>query len=188
MKGILEKTTRGWVVKKIEYGSDEAKFITTYPLHESDASNMDEAVRLGTHGEVEFELVMGINNVFNTTEPFAKIWKPMFDLDKLKAHLDSLTPEQLAKDREWFQKCEMEDCPHCAEDIAQMQDEDDDLTDDEWLIKEKHKHILNFAVWFKESDWDCYDNTDRGNLYANPLVTDSLLTIEEIYELYLKEV
>ena len=48
-------------------------------------------------------------------------------LDRLKAHLDSITPEQFAKEfdevQEWFQ-CEVEDCPHCAEDIAQMQDED----------------------------------------------------------------
>ena len=48
-------------------------------------------------------------------------------LDRLKAHLDSITPEQFAKEfdevQEWFQ-CEVEDCPHCAEDIAQMQDDE----------------------------------------------------------------
>jgi hypothetical protein len=82
-------------------------------------------------------------------------------LERLKKHLDSITPEQFVKEfdevQEWFQ-CEVEDCKHCAEDIAQMQDdetfkvweccgmedcicepEDDGLTDDEWVIQELKK-------------------------------------------------
>lgn len=51
--------------------------------------------------------------------------------------------------------CKIPDCPHCLEDIAQM--EDDDLTDDEWLIKEKHKEIeataIDFADWISKNDW-----------------------------------
>lgn len=35
--------------------------------------------------------------------------------------------------------CKIPNCPHCLEDIAQM--EDDDLTDDEWLIKELKKEL-----------------------------------------------
>ena len=51
--------------------------------------------------------------------------------------------------------CTTPDCPHCGEDIAQM--EDDGLTDDEWLIKQKHWEIeattIDFAEWISEGDW-----------------------------------
>lgn len=51
--------------------------------------------------------------------------------------------------------CKIPDCPHCLEDIAQM--EDDDLTDDEWLIKQKHLQIeataIDFADWISKNDW-----------------------------------
>jgi hypothetical protein len=63
----------------------------------------------------------------------------------------------------------------------------DGLTDDEIIIKNQRKTMLAFAEWFKASDWDCIDNTDKGNLYANTLVTDNILTIDEIYLIYLKE-
>lgn len=86
-------------------------------------------------------------------------------LERLKEHIDSITPEQFVKEfdevQEWFE-CEVEDCKHCAEDIAQMQDDetfkvweccgmeecvcdDDGLTDDEWLIKELKKERVEIS-------------------------------------------
>lgn len=141
MKGLLEKTTRGWVVKVLAAEGPDARFVRTYPLHETDASHFDEAVRLGTHGEVEFELVKEwIDKHTNQVQVYAKLVLPM--LDRLRAHLNSITPEQFEKEIDDIIKtdtsvqvlwecCGMEDCI--------CEPEDDGLTDDEWVIKELKK-------------------------------------------------
>jgi len=76
MKGVLEKTFKGWVVNAWAGEGEEVSFIKSYPLHEADSNQLDEidAGFFGVHGDVEFELVMGYDSVFKTTQPFAKIW------------------------------------------------------------------------------------------------------------------
>jgi len=79
-------------------------------------------------------------------------------------------------------ECKDPNCPHCLEDIAQM--EEDDLTDDEWLIREKHKQTLDFGEWLLSHDIVFIDNTSEGNVYDyNGLG----LTMKELYEIYLKQ-
>jgi hypothetical protein len=56
MKGILEKTRRGWVVKQIISEGFEARLIKTFPLYKSDADQLEINV-FGEHGEVEFEII-----------------------------------------------------------------------------------------------------------------------------------
>ena len=86
--------------------------------------------------------------------------------------------------------CTTPDCPHCGEDIAQM--EDDDLTDDEWLIKEKHKEIETTAIYFAKwlaKDWMSIWVVDKW-LWEYQTQVDSkhpcfgYKTEEELFELY----
>ena len=72
----------------------------------------------------------------------------------------------------------------------------DGFSDEEWdkidnafeQAKQMEKQqMLEFAEWFKESDWDWFDNTSKGNIYANHMLADELLTINEIYEQYYKD-
>ena len=88
--------------------------------------------------------------------------------------------------------CKDPDCVHCAEDMAQM--EDGDLTDDEWLIKEKHWEIeataIDFAKWLAK-DWMSTWVTDKWlwehidgykpNSYKHH---GEYYTEEELFELY----
>jgi hypothetical protein len=106
-------------------------------------------------------------------------------LDNLKKHLDSITSEEFNREIDDIIKNDESTMLVC--DDCGMEECDCGLTDDELIIKDKHSNILKFAEWFKSSDWDCFDSTDGSNVYANTLITDNLLTIEEIYELYLKE-
>ena len=60
--------------------------------------------------------------------------------------------------------CKIPNCPHCLEDIAQM--EDDDLTDDEWLIKELKKELSTCIVCDEEKQthvicMDCIVKTNH---------------------------
>lgn len=60
--------------------------------------------------------------------------------------------------------CKIPDCPHCLEDIAQM--EDDDLTDDEWLIKELKKELSTCIACDEEKEthvicMDCIVKTNH---------------------------
>ena len=176
MRGILEKTFKGWVVN-----TDTV----CYQLHEADAVWLDEedAGFFGVHSEVDIELVMGYDSVFKITRPFAKLATPM--LDRLKTHLESITPEQFGEEMdevaEWFQ--------------SEISD-DDGLTDDELIIKdlyrEKQQHAIDFAKWLAQ-DWMAiwvvdkwmWENVD-GLASKNYKHNGMYYTEEELYELYLK--
>lgn len=156
-------------------------------------------------------------------------------IDKLKQHLDSITPEKLNKEiediqqefnadsptmeefldlekmeqkldtqlesetteslNEWLDNkrsqfldsCDMEDCPHCAYELQEEFDDDDMLTDDEWLIREKHKQTIEFGEWLISSNWSCFDSTEKSKVYVNLLITDALLNMEQVFEIFLKE-
>ena len=98
------------------------------------------------------------------------------DLNKMEQKLDDAlaneTPESLVgymwKDIEKEDPmnfiCRDPDCPHCIEEINQMQD--DDLTDDEWLIKELKKELSTCIVCDEEKEthvicMDCIVKTNR---------------------------
>lgn len=119
---------------------------------------------------------------------------------KLKQHLDSITPEKFNKEIEDIQQesnadsptmeqfiCRLEDCPHCAYELQEEFDDDDMLTDDEWLIREKHKQTIEFGEWLISSNWSCFDSTEKGKVYVNLLKTDALLDMEQVFEIFLKE-
>ena len=225
MKGILEKTSRGWIVKTILAKGQEAHMVRVYPLVKVNVDALEPCV-LGEYGEVDFEIEHQYNEVFNRAETMARLSSPMPNtnrLDKLETlakllaktwfycdwrwespnervmqmlmqdlglypfkdedemiqqtKIDEGLDKQLYKEasiripaygklskdlvenktpKDPFDLiCDDPDCKHCAEDIAQM--EDDGLTDDEWLIKEKHKEIeataVGFAEWIGEREW-----------------------------------
>jgi hypothetical protein len=79
-------------------------------------------------------------------------------------------------------QCKDPNCKHCLEDIAQM--EEDSLTDDEWLIREKHFDTIAFGEWLLSHDISFIDNTDKGNIYDYNGVE---LTMEELHEIYSKQ-
>lgn len=85
MKGILEKTTRGWVVNAWEGEGEEVSFIKCYPLHPSDVGKLEPSV-LGSYGEVEFEIIRGFDDLFDFPEAFAKISDSYYE--KLEREID----------------------------------------------------------------------------------------------------
>jgi hypothetical protein len=98
------------------------------------------------------------------------------DLDKLESKLDnSLSKETTESLTEWLDSKRV----------------DDDLTDDEWLIKEKHKETLEFGEWLLSNDIVFIDNTTEGNIYeyTGPEYNGLRLglTIRGLYEFYLKQ-
>jgi len=94
------------------------------------------------------------------------------NLDELESKLDnSLSKETTESLTEWLDNKRVED---------------GDLTDDEWLIKEKHKETLEFGEWLLSNEIDFIDNTDKGNIYEyNGLRLG--FTIEDLHEFYLKQ-
>ena len=56
--------------------------------------------------------------------------------------------------------------------------EDDGLTDDEWLIREKHFDTIAFGEWLLSNDISFVDNTSKGNIYD---YYGSELTMEELH-------
>lgn len=85
MKGTLEKTTRGWVVKETIGKGPEAILCKTYPLHPSDVDTLEPSV-LGSYGEVEFEIIRGFDDVFDFPAAFAKISNSFYE--KLERGID----------------------------------------------------------------------------------------------------
>ena len=99
------------------------------------------------------------------------------DLNKIESKIDEAlaneTPEKLLG---WMWKdiekedsmnyfiCQDPDCPHCIEEINQIQD--DDLTDDEWLIKELKKELSTCIACDEEKEthvicMDCIVKTNH---------------------------
>lgn len=107
--------------------------------------------------------------------------------DKLDKQLAKETTESLTefiagkRPDDYFQ-CSDPNCKHCLEDIKNM--EEDDLTDDEWLIREKHFDTIAFGEWLLSHDISFIDNTDKGNIYDYNGVE---LTMEELHEIYSKQ-
>jgi hypothetical protein len=97
--------------------------------------------------------------------------KEALDLDELESKLDnSLSKETTESLFEWLSSKRI----------------DDDLTDDEWLIKEKHKETLHFGEWLLSNEINFIDNTIEGNIYEyNGLRLG--FTIKDLHELYLKQ-
>lgn len=187
MKGIIEKTARGWIVKEIIGEGPEAKLIKTYPLHPSNVDNLEPCV-LGEYGKVEFEIIENENfsrDVMETQQVFAKLATPM--LDRLRVHLYSITPEQFVKEfdevQEWFQ-CDVEDCKHCAEDTFKVWE---CCGMEECMCKKEA--AIDFAKWIAK-EWMSMWVVDKW-LWECQIISDNkeligYKTEEELYELYLK--
>ena len=99
------------------------------------------------------------------------------DLYKLESKLDdSLSKETSESLTQWLDSKRVDD---------------DDLTDDEWLIKEKHKETLHFGEWLLSNDIVFIDNTTEGNIYeyTGPEYNGLRLglTIRGLHEFYLKQ-
>ena len=174
------------------------------PLHPDDSVLMSlRSDKQPVHiiGEkVEFDMVKEYDEMdINKFKRYAKLITPM--VARLREHLNSITPEQFEqeiKDIEGSMNfiCKDPDCVHCAEDMAQM--EDGDLTDDEWLIKQKHWEIeataIDFAEWIGKNDWMSIWVEDKwmweyqSTQYAEELQPShkwfGYKTNEELFELY----
>lgn len=109
-------------------------------------------------------------------------------VDKLKQHLDSITPEQFNKEIEDIQQefnadgptmeefiCTVEDCPHCAYERQQ-----------EYEAELEKDACIEFGDWLTGQGISYVDNTDEGNVYTFPFILNKL-TMKQIYELYLKQ-
>jgi hypothetical protein len=98
------------------------------------------------------------------------------NLDELESKLDdSLSKETTESLTEW---------------LNSKRFDDGDLTDDEWLIKEKHKETLDFGEWLLASEIEYVNNTTEGNIYMIFGYLDysgSGLTIKDLHEIYLKQ-
>jgi len=117
------------------------------------------------------ELVQEVGQIVQVvTEP-----KKALNLDELESKLDNaLSKETTESLFEWLSSKRV----------------DDDLTDDEWLIKEKHKETLEFGEWLLASEIEYVDNTTEGNIYMIFGYLDYSgcgLTIKDLHEIYLKQ-
>jgi hypothetical protein len=96
------------------------------------------------------------------------------NLDELESKLDnSLSKETTESLTQWLDSKRV----------------DDDLTDDEWLIKEKHKETLKFGEWLLASEIEYVDNTTEGNIYMIFGYWDYYgvgVTMKDLHEIYLK--
>ena len=197
MKGILHKTKQGWVVRwtKEDHRDPEAEL----PLHPENMNGIlvADVFNPSMDGkEVDFDWCVIVDHDTGKGIQYAKLMTPMIAM--LREHLNNITPEQFKQEIKDIEDsmnfiCEDPDCPHCGEEIRLMQeDEDDDLTDDEWLIKEKHKEIeataIDFAKWLAK-DWMSIWVVDKW-LWEYQTQVDSkhpyfgYKTEEELFELY----
>jgi diaminopimelate epimerase len=177
MKGILLKRNDSWLIEYTTINGApnliqiHPEYVKYYFLDE-DADGV----------EVEFEVVTynqkgsAYNNLPHDT--YAKLI-PQTIQQEIKDIEDSMNFI-----------CQDPDCPHCIEEINQM--EDDDLTDDEWLIKQKHLEIeataIDFAKWLAKDwmsiwvedkwMWECIN--EQSELYTKY----EYLSEEQLFELY----
>lgn len=119
-------------------------------------------------------------------------------IKQLRDHLDSTTPEQFQKEIEEIEielrvppepnhanlildfklnptTCEMEDCPHCAYERQQQYEYE--------LEKDA---CVDFGNWLLFQNPTYVDNTDEGNIYMVESNMNRRMTMEQIYQLYLK--
>lgn len=109
-------------------------------------------------------------------------------VEKLKEHLDSITPEQFQKEWKDIQDegyvdgvyiCKDIDCPHCAYETQEM-----------WEDKLERDAAIDFAKWIAQDwmsiwvdgkwMWECQtDPSPYSEKYG-------YLTEEQLYEVYLK--
>ena len=107
--------------------------------------------------------------------------------DKLDKQLAKETTESLTefigdKRPHYYFQCKDPNCKHCLEYIDLL--EEDGLTDDEWLIREKHFDTIAFGEWLLSNNISFVDNTDKGNIYD---YYGSEVTMEELHEIYSKQ-
>lgn len=110
-------------------------------------------------------------------------------INKLREHLNNITPEQFEEEINEIQKegfegstmedfiCEMEDCPHCA--YEQQQEYEAELEKDA---------CIDFAKWLAQSDWMSIWCKDKWMWECQ--LDNSILgykTEEELYQIYLNE-
>jgi hypothetical protein len=144
MKGTLTKTEQGWVVNyNYSVNNNDWCTILLHPTDVKTCNNYGDYSVDWDGKEVDFDMVtewetgeVGVNGL-----SYAKLITPnKLDLNKIESKIDEAlaneTPEKLLG---WMWKdiekedsmnfiCQDPDCPHCIEEINQMQD--DDLEDD----------------------------------------------------------
>jgi len=138
MKGILNKTEQGWVIN-YNYSVNKNDW-ETLPLHPEFIEMMDTCFTSKFTRDVEFEIVtewengeVGVNGL-----TYAKLINNVPDTMKIES-------DTYAWESPFDFICQDPDCPHCIEEINQMQD-DDDLEDDvEKLVKEMNKQPMTFV-------------------------------------------
>lgn len=196
MKGTLTLTRLGWFVTNASSPFASSPF--GYPLYYPDLQTLSirSDIKLDDrHGQiVDFVTIEVISPI--TTEPivYASITKLYDDtikfslLTRLKNHLDSITPEEFDKSIDEFVEkypsgptieefiCEMEDCPHCAYEEQQ-----------EYEAELEKDACIDFGNWLMFQNLTYVDNTDEGNIYMVESNMNRRMTMEQIYQLYLKE-
>jgi hypothetical protein len=106
------------------------------------------------------------------------------DLNKLESKLDdALDKETTESLNNWIEDkqtpsefiCEMEDCPHCAYERQQ-----------EYEAELEKEVCVDFGNWLLFQNPTYVDNTDEGNIYMVESNMNRRMTMEQIYQLYLK--
>lgn len=136
-------------------------------------------------------------------------------INKLKQHLDSITPEQFNKEIEDIQQEFNADGPTMEEFINNQKDLEPEysklIKDNFWsLIDEpcttedcphcayerqqeyeaelEKDACIEFGDWLLTKEISYVDNTDEGNVYmVESNIDRRIMTMKEIYEFYLKE-
>lgn len=109
-------------------------------------------------------------------------------IQRLREHLDSITPEQFQKEIEEIEtegykdgmfNCKDLNCPHCAYETQEM-----------WEDKLERDAAIDFAKWIAQ-DWTpiWFENKWMWECLNEQIEIDTkhgFLTEEQLYELYLK--
>ena len=171
MKGTIEKTTTGWILKNI-IGEP---LIKRYPLDPSNAAYL-EPCELGEYGEVIFDVFKEYsNNNTNEVQAYAKISIPL--LNTLKTKINSMTTENFNKEIKENKEIEniikndtstykVKECCGAEECVC------------------KRKTAIGFGEWLLFNNISYINSTSEGPVYK---FLGFGLTIKELYDLYSKK-
>ena len=172
MKGIIEKTTRGWIVKEIVGEGPEARLIKTYPLNQYNVEYLEPCV-LGEYGEVVFDVFKEYsNNNTNETQAYAKLSIPL--LSTLKTKINSMTIENSNK--------EIKEMENTVKNDTTTYKANECCGAEECVCKKQT--AIGFGEWILFNNISYINNTSEGPVYK---FMGFGLTIKELYELYSKK-
>jgi hypothetical protein len=171
MKGIIEKTTTGWILKEI-IGEPLTK---RYPLDPSNAAYL-EPCELGEYGEVIFDIFKEYsNNNTNEAIAYAKISIPL--LNTLKTKINSMATENFNKEIK-----ENKEIENIVKNDTLIYKANECCLSEECSCK--RKAAIGFGDWLLFNNITYINSTSEGPVYK---FLGFGLTIKELYDLYSKK-